>query len=179
MMGSNGLLQFVANNHSGTFCGGPTCEEHNAGSGVGVCGLEEANSNAKGATRAAERALIIRDRPRVACQRLQDARQLEFALLDGHEESRCAKGGLRHGLPGARRSAILRAQAQHVLDLLWLVLLPATEDVGLATFRVSDFVYLGLQYGQLSERVPVVNPREHNHIDSMHLFDLYLAFYPS
>ena len=91
--------------------------------------LEETNRDADSNTSAAQRTLVVRDGPRVTSQGLEDAGQLELALLGGHEKASGTKSLRREGLARAGRSTILRAQAEHVLDLLGRVLLPTTEDV--------------------------------------------------
>lgn len=145
VMGANGLLQLIANHHSGALSSRTSCKHHDPRSSTRVGGFKETNRDTERATGASQRAFVVGDRPRVTRQRLKDSGQLEFALLDGHQETRCAERRLGHGLSGTWSGAILRAQAEHVLDLLRLVLLAPTEDVRLAALCVPNFVYLRLR----------------------------------
>ena len=48
-----------------------------------ITDLKQANSNADSVSGAPQGTLIVRNRPRIAGKRLQDASELEFDLLDG------------------------------------------------------------------------------------------------
>ena len=111
--------------------------------------LQEPDGNAQSDTRTPQSTLIIRHGPRVTRQRLQDACKLEFALLRGQQKAGGTKGLRRKGLTGAWSSTVLRAQSEHILNLLRRVLLATPEHVGLAALRVSEFVDLRLFIGQI------------------------------
>jgi hypothetical protein len=106
--------------------------------------FQQSNSNTQRHARTPQWSLIIRNRPRIPLQILQDARQLEFALLDGHEEASGSKRLGRHGLARFRSGTGVPRETKHILDLLGLVFLSTAEDVGFGAFGVADFVYLGL-----------------------------------
>jgi hypothetical protein len=124
------LLELGADDHAGALRRGPAREEHDARARVGERRLEQAHGDAERDARAAQRPLVVRDRPRVAPEALEDRGQLQLALLHGQEEARGPKCRLRRRLAwpwrGARRA--LR-EPEHVLDLLGRVLLPAAENV--------------------------------------------------
>ena len=106
--------------------------------------LEKADRNTDGDTGAPQRTLVIRDGPRVASKGFEDASELELTLLGWHEEAGSTKGLCGDRLPRSRCGTVLRAQPEHVLDLLRGVLLPAAEHVGLAAFSIPELVHLGL-----------------------------------
>lgn len=106
--------------------------------------LQQANSDTDGHTGAAERTLVIGDRPRVTCKGLQNASQLKLALLNGEEEPSGAESLLGHWLSRTRSSASGCAEPEHVLDLLWSVFFATAEDIGFAAFSIANFVELSL-----------------------------------
>ena len=108
---TNGLLQLVADDHTWALGGRATSEQHNTGSGIRIGRLKKSNSHTESNASAPKRALVIRHRPRVACEGFENAGQLELALLDRHQESGSAEGGLGHGLTWAGRSAVLGGEA--------------------------------------------------------------------
>ena len=57
----------------------------------------------------------------------------------------------------ARRSAVLSAETEHVLNLLLGVVLVPTEDVRSAALLVPDFVHLGLYQKFTSCRVVAID----------------------
>ena len=91
--------------------------------------FEQAYSNAEGDTGAAQRTLVVRDGPGVAGKRLENACELELALLDWHEEAGGTEGLWGEGLSRTRRGAVLGRETEHVLDLLLRILLVPAEDV--------------------------------------------------
>ena len=143
---TDGLLEFVADDQSWSFGRRTTREEHDACASVGEGRLKQAYSDADSNTRATKRTLVVRNRPGVAREGLQDARQLEFALLDRHQEAGGTECLRRHGLARPRRSTVLGAETEHVLDLLGGVLLPSAEDIRLAALSITQLVHLGLSH---------------------------------
>jgi hypothetical protein len=107
--------------------------------------FKQTNGNAKGDTSTAKGPLVSRNGPRVARQSFQDACQLKLALLGGHQESGCANRLLGYGLAGTRGGPSGSTQPQHVLNLLWLILLPPPENVRFAALCIAEFVYLSLR----------------------------------
>lgn len=93
--------------------------------------LEHPDGDAQRDSGAPQRPLVVGDAPRIPLELLEDAGELELALLDGHEEPRRSEGGRRHGLAGTRNGSVRRVEAKHVLDLLGSVLLGSSEDVRL------------------------------------------------
>ena len=144
VVGSYGFLQLIANDHAGPFRGGSTREQHDACSSVWKCGLQQPYSNTERNASATESTLIIGNWPRVTCKSLQNARQLELALLHRQQEPRRAKRLLRHGLSRTGGSACLRTQTEHILNLFWLIFLASAEDVRFGAFRITKFMYLRL-----------------------------------
>lgn len=65
-------------------------------------------------------------------------------MLDRHQESGSAEGSLGHGLTWAGRSTVLGGKPEHILNLLGLVFLPTTENVGFAAIGITNFMHLGL-----------------------------------
>ena len=106
--------------------------------------LKKSCRDAQRYTSAPKRPLVVRDRPRVPSKVLEDARQLELALLDRHQEPRCTKRLLGQRLSWTGSSAVLGRETEHVLNLLLGVVFVAAEDVGLAAFGVPDLVDLSL-----------------------------------
>lgn len=106
--------------------------------------LQQANSDTESHTGAAKRTLVIRHGPRVACEGLENAGQLELALLYWEKESSCAESLLGHRLARTRGSTGSCAETEHVLDLLRGVFLTTTENVGFTTFRIANFMNLSL-----------------------------------
>jgi hypothetical protein len=181
VVGPNRLLELVADDHAWSLCRSTAREQHDARAGVGerrlrktvsvpsqqrasppvtATYLEQADRDAERDAGASERALVARDRPRIARERLEDTRQLELALLHGQQKACGAKRLRRHRLARARRSAVLGGQSEHLLDLLRLVLLAATEDVGLAALGVTQLVYLRLRGGGQRAREAVATTRK-------------------
>lgn len=75
---------------------------------------------------------------------LQDVGELELTSLDRHKELGGSRGGHRltraHGLNGA----VGRIEAEHVGDLLGLIVLGTSENVRLGAVGVGEFVDHGL-----------------------------------
>jgi hypothetical protein len=85
--------------------------------------FKHADSDLKGDSSAPERTLVVRNAPGIALERLEDARELELALLDGHEETRGTERRGRQRLSRTRDRPVRRVEAEHVLNLLRRVLL--------------------------------------------------------
>jgi hypothetical protein len=101
VVGSNGLLEFIADDHTRSFSSRSTRKEHNATAGIWECRLrrhkcpklktqgyvtyfQQADRYAYGDTCATQGTFICCNWPRVSSQSFQDACELEFALLRGH-----------------------------------------------------------------------------------------------
>jgi hypothetical protein len=104
--------------------------------------LQERDGHAKSDTGTPQRSLVLLNRPGVALKALEDVGQLELALLDLHEE--LGSGWHGHGLAGSRGCAVGGVETEHVGDLLGLVLLGSTEDVGFGAIGVRKLVHHGL-----------------------------------
>lgn len=140
---SYGLLELVADDHTGTLCGRATSEYHNARARIGEGRLEamsarsredsrtthfqKPNSDRHGNASASQRPLARGDWPWILGESFQDAGELELALRDRKQEASGSKS--LHGLTRARSGAVLRAQSEHILNLLWTVLLGSAEHV--------------------------------------------------
>lgn len=79
--------------------------------------LQKADGNADRVPSASQSTLIVCNRPRITRELFNDVRQLPFATLDRHQKA-CSTEVLRNGCAWPRDSAILRTEAEHVLDLL-------------------------------------------------------------
>ena len=136
VVGADGLAEFIAHDHSRAFCARSATKEHDPRASVRIGALrmaviitraivassnlaylEQPNSNSKCSASTPQRTLIIRHRPRILREILQDARKLKFTLCNGHKESiRAVRGGWRSGLSGTRRGDTRgAAEAEHVL----------------------------------------------------------------
>ena len=151
-MRSDRLLELMTNDHTGALSGWATREQHDARTGLTVTELEQASGDAQRNTSAPQRALVVRNGPRVALQLLESVGQLELALRDGQEEA-CvdvAHGHLRSaGLLRHVRAGSSLSEAKHIVDLLCRVVLAAAENVRLGAFGVAKLVYLGLYMSAL------------------------------
>ena len=138
------LSKLGSNYHTGSLSSRTTSEKHYPATSILERSLEKANRNAERHTGAAKVSLVAGDGPGILLQLLQDLGELEFALLDGHEEASGSERLGRHGLAGFRSGTGVPRETKHVLDLFGLVFLSAAEDVGFGAFGIANFVYLGL-----------------------------------
>lgn len=148
---SDALTELGGDDHTGTFGGRTTAEEHDAGTGVGEGSLEHADGDAEGDTSATLATLVVSDGPGVLLKLLEDLRQLELALRDREEEARGTHLGSSVGWARSLRRATGSARAdgtsagvetKHVLDGFGGVLLGAAEDVALRTGIVAKLMDL-------------------------------------
>lgn len=112
--------------------------------------LEQTDGDREGPAGAPQRPTVVRNRPRVALEPLEDGRQLELALADRHEEPAGAERLLSRRAGSVRRLTRGRwagddrpgggVEAEHVGDLLRTVLLAAPEDVALGAGGVAELV---------------------------------------
>ena len=146
MMRSDGLFEFLSNNHARPFCGRPTSKEHYSCTRILEGTLEQSYGHGQGRSRTSCCSLVIINRPGILLQLLQSICELEFALLYWQEEA----SGSSHRTRSATRLLLrhsrpypLWCQTKHLLDLLCTVFFASTEDIGLCTFCVANLVYLG------------------------------------
>lgn len=157
---SDGLSKLGTNDHTRSISGRTTREKHYPGTSVGEGSLssislafvastakthlKQRDSHAQSHTCTPQRPLILIHGPRVPLELLQDVGELEFTSLDRHKELGGSRGGHRltraHGLNGA----VGGVEAEHVGDLLGLVILGTSENVGLGAVGVGEFVDHGL-----------------------------------
>lgn len=126
---TNRLLQFGGNNVTRALSGGTTGEGHNTASRVLEGSLKQTNGNAQGNTGAAQGTLVIGHRPGIALQLFEDIGDLELSLLNGHEEACSRAKGRTGGLLLGNTGAHTAGQAQHLLNLLGVVFLVASEHI--------------------------------------------------
>ena len=73
--------------------------------------LQKTNGHADSYSSTPEGAFIVRNRPRVPGEGLQDTGELELALLNGHEETPGTIVLRSHRLAGTRGGPVLRTEA--------------------------------------------------------------------
>ena len=134
VMRPNGLFKLRTNNHTWTFSGRTTSEEHDTATGILERSLQEADCHIQRDSCAAKRTPVVCDGPWIALELLKDIGDLELALLNREEES--LRSTHRLWWSGAPRLRLLwlscaggDGKSKHLLHLFACVISAPPEDV--------------------------------------------------